>query len=124
MKRKSVPSNRNIIHKQALSHEMEKGARVATQWAILEFKKVVEDGEAQAKSIIDNARHREEKAKKKLQKARRVLQDAITESDRMLRYAQEEADEIIEDAIQDADNIIMQAAIQAITVIDLTKEED
>lgn len=129
MKRKAPSSRRPTpsLKSQQL-HNMEKGARIATEWALQEFQKVIEEAEAQAKAIVDKAKAIEKKAKKMKRKAQEVLQQARDDYQLIIEDAEDIAEGIIENAMQQSDQITIQNMNQNIivdsVVIDLTLDDN
>jgi hypothetical protein len=131
MKRKSVPCRRTTALKPPL-HNMEMGARVATEWALIQFKKVIEDAEAQAQLIIKKAQLLEEKAKRKRRKAKEALDSARHEAAMIVEDAEELADELVSTAMEDAELLRFEAEQEAMNIkanakealfVDLTVDE-
>lgn len=122
MKRKSVPCKRTPATFKPPLHNMETGARVATEWALLEFKKVIEDAEAQAQLIIKKAQVLEDKAKRKKRKAKEALDSARHEAALIVEDAEDLADELVSTAMEDAELLRFEAEQTAMEIKALAKD--
>lgn len=133
MKHKATRTKRTTCLMPQELHDMEKGARIATEWALQDFKRLVEEAEVRAKAIVDSAKAIESKANRTKRKANDVLQRARNEYQLIIQDAENIAEDIIENAMQHADEIATQAMQQYVaiennvianSVIDLTTEVD
>ena len=95
---------------------MEIGARVATEWALVEFKKIIEDAEAKAQCIIKKAQVLEDKAKRKRRKVKEALDSARHEAALIVEDAEDLADELVSTAMEDAELLRFEAEQEAMNI--------
>ncbi len=112
----SVPNKRNAFHpirKKPRLDTIKEGARVAVEWGLLEFQKIISRAEAEAHIIITNAKTIEEKTKRKRQKAKDALENARHEAAMIIEDAEDLANDIVTMSMEDADRLCFEAQEEA-----------
>lgn len=103
-------------------NNVEQGAMIGAEWALLEFKNIIEDAEAQAQLIIKKAQVLEDKAKRKKRKAKEALDSARHEAALIVEDAEDLADELVSTAMEDAELLRFEAEQTAMEIKALAKD--